>query len=94
MEPSSVEDGNEDDSEEEPIETKLQWSRPQLRTETHSARCTPCGTPFASMEPSSVEDGNTRLPLSVAVVSSLASMEPSSVEDGNNACELEQEKTT
>ncbi len=61
MEPSSVEDGNM------PFIMRvsgsrrwLQWSRPQLRTETRSSGCgvAPCGC--ASMEPSSVEDGNLR----------------------------------
>ncbi len=61
---------------------KLQWSRPQLRTETrkrHRDRLPPEG---ASMEPSSVEDGNINFPNVPAVVCP-ASMEPSSVEDGN-----------
>ncbi len=36
----------------------LQWSRPQLRTETAQAGETQASKHLASMEPSSVEDGN------------------------------------
>ncbi len=59
MEPSSVEDGNKCCLR--PIgfsQKRLQWSRPQLRTETgHPAEVVPVHA-AASMEPSSVEDGN------------------------------------
>ncbi len=59
MEPSSVEDGNILRSTL-PVGAYawLQWSRPQLRTETRR-RLSGVGLQFtASMEPSSVEDGN------------------------------------
>ncbi len=37
---------------------ELQWSRPQLRTETRAAATGETGVSPTSMEPSSVEDGN------------------------------------
>ncbi len=87
MEPSSVEDGNllEYLGPIEPEE--LQWSRPQLRTETGSGRCADRPEAAASMEPSSVEDGNV-WPYWHAGASGDASMEPSSVEDGNGDDDL------
>ncbi len=59
MEPSSVEDGNPCTARiSAAVTLRLQWSRPQLRTETRSpGHGLPRHTP-ASMEPSSVEDGN------------------------------------
>ncbi len=42
---------------------RLQWSRPQLRTETRRSPLRRMGAGMASMEPSSVEDGNTKLPI-------------------------------
>ncbi len=83
MEPSSVEDGNlhqlaDDDQRACPLQwsrpqlrtetdiavgavrchSVLQWSRPQLRTETGELVCGHMQAMPASMEPSSVEDGN------------------------------------
>ncbi len=61
----------------------LQWSRPQLRTETSiDMRALRGASEIASMEPSSVEDGNTIMILAEET-HEVASMEPSSVEDGN-----------
>ncbi len=60
----------------------LQWSRPQLRTETRTLLSSPRSEVIASMEPSSVEDGNFSGMFGQAE-SKPASMEPSSVEDGN-----------
>ncbi len=60
MEPSSVEDGNDQpDMPDDPDDDELQWSRPQLRTETRSMIADPSKNRLASMEPSSVEDGNS-----------------------------------
>ncbi len=110
MEPSSVEDGNEQLGTRWLVVLRwLQWSRPQLRTETSRVILTPrrtvmlqwsgpqlrtetadtrCrgsrGFRIASMEPSSVEDGNTRGGEIRNVTPTPASMEPSSVEDGNH----------
>ncbi len=61
---------------------QLQWSRPQLRTETQSVCSAAVQQSTASMEPSSVEDGNSGEILSQWHTTE-ASMEPSSVEDGN-----------
>ncbi len=84
MEPSSVEDGNENQVRNQVwSQVELQWSRPQLRTET--GRFTPRKLhhlPHASMEPSSVEDGNDWARMASSA-GRFASMEPSSVEDGN-----------
>ncbi len=84
MEPSSVEDGNADSATAFYLFAEpLQWSRPQLRTETLQS---PTGSTFrtlASMEPSSVEDGNVPEGRQTAAQAG-ASMEPSSVEDGNS----------
>ncbi len=108
MEPSSVEDGNPECWQDVsryhallqwsrpqlrtetwrfgrwPItRSKLQWSRPQLRTETRAVGGDGICSDDASMEPSSVEDGNRRKP-ACRVRGVRASMEPSSVEDGNS----------
>ncbi len=40
------------------VRNMLQWSRPQLRTETYGSRLVMSARLNASMEPSSVEDGN------------------------------------
>ncbi len=61
----------------------LQWSRPQLRTETLFSRMCCTMRLRASMEPSSVEDGNLATVGTCITGSTFASMEPSSVEDGN-----------
>ncbi len=83
MEPSSVEDGNESrPSVARSGPQKLQWSRPQLRTETRRTVCRVSNRFFTSMEPSSVEDGNL-LQLQRDRAGRDTSMEPSSVEDGN-----------
>ncbi len=59
MEPSSVEDGNTDQTVLVcRLNRTLQWSRPQLRTETWTRRRMLRHSSGASMEPSSVEDGN------------------------------------
>ncbi len=59
MEPSSVEDGNAFfDNPQCGRIWLLQWSRPQLRTETAQAPRSKEFGSSASMEPSSVEDGN------------------------------------
>ncbi len=63
--------------------TELQWSRPQLRTETGTLCQHSFGQSAASMEPSSVEDGNPSALLAHRALLKSASMEPSSVEDGN-----------
>ncbi len=108
MEPSSVEDGNFGAPGTVFHDTpQLQWSRPQLRTETSTAVCGPVcvcelqwsrpqlrtetlrvpalsfGPFLASMEPSSVEDGNKAVDGTTPSIPCPASMEPSSVEDGN-----------
>ncbi len=60
MEPSSVEDGNPRKIGGMAETTaQLQWSRPQLRTETQLPHYDILAVPLASMEPSSVEDGNS-----------------------------------
>ncbi len=61
----------------------LQWSRPQLRTETSVTCRLPTALRPASMEPSSAEDGDL-LAARQAKSESLASMEPSSAEDGDD----------
>ncbi len=85
MEPSSVEDGNHRCTGLRPGRGALQWSRPQLRTETQSAQSPLMTEERASMEPSSVEDGNHSDSHNTAT-KRVASMEPSSVEDGNDNC--------
>ncbi len=84
MEPSSVEDGNLvlGGKAVEELEA-LQWSRPQLRTETSPQLSISQNPVFASMEPSSVEDGNVNTAGEQLIGIVRASMEPSSVEDGN-----------
>ncbi len=84
MEPSSVEDGNSAAAiSGSPLDWKLQWSRPQLRTETSDLPVFAAYVATASMEPSSVEDGNLVRVFTRAATPAAASMEPSSVEDGN-----------
>ncbi len=62
MEPSSVEDGNPPPAGPfSSMLTVLQWSRPQLRTETAGASGLEDAGWYTSMEPSSVEDGNSNL---------------------------------
>ncbi len=62
MEPSSVEDGNKTcSSSSGHCPSRLQWSRPQLRTETCTDFDGCKASHLASMEPSSVEDGNQRI---------------------------------
>ncbi len=58
MEPSSVEDGNSTSIAVRAAMKRLQWSRPQLRTETGRHHHLQSLIGCASMEPSSVEDGN------------------------------------
>ena len=59
MEPSSAEDGNvQKPHGDSRTENTLQWSRPQLRTETTVAGTEQARVNVASMEPSSAEDGN------------------------------------
>ncbi len=84
MEPSSVEDGNLCRSTVQfGTCPPLQWSRPQLRTETWRVCRRHCDWCTASMEPSSVEDGNASAFDVDSQAVAAASMEPSSVEDGN-----------
>ncbi len=83
MEPSSAEDG---DQTRRPVygaaPSLLQWSRPQLRTETRVVGWRETPKRRASMEPSSAEDGDLMCG-QVHVVKHAASMEPSSAEDGD-----------
>ncbi len=63
MEPSSAEDGDgKGAGVEAPAGPQLQWSRPQLRTETLEDNPLKRGLSVAaSMEPSSAEDGDTAI---------------------------------
>ncbi len=62
MEPSSVEDGNPIwPRARKAVWQSLQWSRPQLRTETRRNTRNRRRKRDASMEPSSVEDGNCEI---------------------------------
>ncbi len=83
MEPSSVEDGNFILNNSTRHFRPLQWSRPQLRTETMAGDVITQPGLYASMEPSSVEDGNQLWQAHRGQQAAEASMEPSSVEDGN-----------
>ena len=59
MEPSSAEDGDVTTSRKMRLfGFCLQWSRPQLRTETAAQSLTPGADTWSSMEPSSAEDGD------------------------------------
>ncbi len=59
MEPSSAEDGDAMKSCAWPLaDTRLQWSRPQQRTETGTRTTNFNSAISASMEPSSAEDGD------------------------------------
>ena len=71
------------DAAPEPPADPLQWSRPQLRTETIKAIIHALHKAEASMEPSSAEDGNESTATLGQGGTPAASMEPSSAEDGN-----------
>ena len=61
MEPSSGEDGNKFVPEVwQSAVYALQWSRPQVRTETFQRMTCKSDCRIASMEPSSGEDGNMK----------------------------------
>ncbi len=82
MEPSSAEDGDLGDPIHSHLGERLQWSRPQLRTETGMVRTTERAQHRASMEPSSAEDGDAPA-VRLVRCRGCASMEPSSAEDGD-----------
>ncbi len=84
MEPSSVEDGKCVGSDIDSQRAKLQWSRPQLRTETLANPLNPLVKEMLQWSRPQLRT-ETSQQAAAAMEIFGASMEPSSVEDGNLA---------
>ncbi len=82
MEPSSVEDGNLSVWRCTRRKSALQWSRPQLRTETISGGAADLDEALLQWSRPQLRTETPQIPIRLRV-DFVASMEPSSVEDGN-----------